>query len=84
VIFFRLTEDFLIPSEVDKSSLQLLNQAGRPVAKVRNIINSYGLALARVEEALASTEIKLGEHPIQLEKPSWWPTEGVTEERQEK
>lgn len=70
-------DDAEISEEVEISSLQLLNQSAKPIAKVRNIVNSYGLALTRIQEAMGSSEIKLGRHLVELKIPTWWPVGSV-------
>jgi hypothetical protein len=60
----------------DVQSLQILNEKNRPIGKVRGLDGNIGIALFRVEEAIASTTLKLNEVTLSvISKPQWWPVE---------
>jgi len=60
---------------VDPFDLPIENEQGQNVGKLRGYCNGIGLALIRIEPALAATKCQLstGEEVIPY-KPFWWPT----------
>lgn len=51
------------------------NEDNQSVGKVRNVIGKHGLALLRIEPAMAAKQLTLNENKCQTARPSWWPVE---------
>lgn len=56
-------------------SVDIKNQDGQVVGKARNVIETHGLGLLRMEQALASGQLHLNENRCRTERPTWWPIE---------
>lgn len=55
--------------------VDLKNEEGQALGKVRNVIGQHGLGLLRIEQVLAAKQLNLNENLCRTEKPSWWPIE---------
>ena len=60
----------------------ILNQAGRPVGKIRQTQGRYGLALIRLKEAFAAESLSCASVPVTVWKPVWWPQEKAADNLQ--
>lgn len=72
----------VMPISIDAKSRVPLNEDvksgdGKSVGKVRGVDGSYGIALMRIEQALAAKELKVGTSIITTGKPLWWPQEAI-------
>jgi transferase CAF17, mitochondrial len=55
--------------------VEIRNEEGTSLGKVRNVIGKYGLGLVRIEPAMNAKEINFNENKLKTEKPFWWPKE---------
>lgn len=51
------------------------NESGISVGKIRNIIDKTGLGLMRIDPALAAKELNFNSNIVKTRKPEWWPVE---------
>lgn len=74
----------LMPLIFDKSisfkkdsddSVDVKNENGTSVGKIRNIVDNIGLGLMRIEPALAAKELNFNSNVVKTMKPDWWPVE---------
>ncbi|KAK7072809.1 Iron-sulfur clusters incorporation protein [Halocaridina rubra] len=59
--------------------VNVLNEKGKAVGKVRGICGQVGIGLMRIEECLAAHELKAEGFTVQTYKPAWWPYEASKE-----
>jgi transferase CAF17, mitochondrial len=55
--------------------LEVVNEEKKSVGKLRNAVESCGLGLIRIDQALAAKELFVNENKCKVEKPFWWPIE---------
>lgn len=72
----------LMPLEFDKpitfkldEPVDVKDEEGKAVGKVRNVIGKTGLGLLRIEQVLAAKQLNLNENLCRTAKPTWWPVE---------
>jgi folate-binding protein YgfZ len=59
-------------------SVDVSNEEKKSVGKLRGVSDVYGLALMRVDPALAAKELSYNENKCTIENPFWWPTQAVS------
>lgn len=62
--------------EGEIKSLEIVNEKEKSVGKVRGLEGQFGIALIRVEEALAASTLTLKSQPqiiVKVSRPNWWP-----------
>jgi transferase CAF17, mitochondrial len=76
-----VTRKRLMPLELaspivgDPVGLDITNELGKSIGKLRNTTNNHGLALLRIEPAMESAEILINNIKCKTSKPFWWPQE---------
>lgn len=62
---------------IKEENLEIKNEKGQNLGKLRGYCNGYGLALLRIEPSLASKELIIANttHKVTTHKPKWWPTD---------
>lgn len=71
-----LTFNETLPNLTDLHSVDVLNETGQSVGKMRGYCNGIGLGLIRIEPALAATKRTVNGIECDVQKPFWWPTGG--------
>lgn len=51
----------------------ITNETGQTIGKLKGIRNRHAIGSLKVDQALASKHLKIGEHIASTQRPSWWP-----------
>lgn len=62
-----------LPELTDLHSVDVLNEAGQSVGKMRGYCNGIGLGLLRIEPVLAASTRTVNGIVCDTQKPAWWP-----------
>lgn len=62
-----------LPTLTDLHSVDVFNETGQSVGKMRGYCNGVGLGLLRIEPALAATKLTVNGINCDTQKPLWWP-----------
>lgn len=66
-----------LPNSKDITQLEpdapVLNEAGKPVGKLRRMEGNYGLGLLRLKETFSAGSLTCAGLPVTTWKPDWWP-----------
>lgn len=62
-----------LPHLLDPQSIEITNESEQSVGKLRGYCNGHGLALLRIEPALAATKLFANGIECTTQRPSWWP-----------
>lgn len=68
-----LTFSCPLPQLIDPQSIDIVNESEQSVGKLRGYCNGHGLALLRIEPALAASKLFVNGIECHTQKPSWWP-----------
>jgi len=62
-----------LPNNQPDSDESVLNEAGKPVGKLRRLVGNYGLGLLRLQETFSASSLTCAGLPVTTWKPDWWP-----------
>jgi len=65
--------DLDVSLEAGDDELSVKNEAGKAVGKLRRTQGEVGLGLMRLKESFAATKLVVGDVPVTVMKPNWWP-----------
>lgn len=67
----------IVLNEKSKDDLQydtpITNETGQLIGKLKGIRNRHAIGSLKVEQALSSKYLKIGEHTAITKRPPWWP-----------
>ncbi|XP_063704509.1 putative transferase CAF17 homolog, mitochondrial [Culicoides brevitarsis] len=68
-----LTFKTTLPNLLEPQTIDILNESEQNVGKLRGYCNGNGLALLRIEPALAAKKLFANGIEVETRKPAWWP-----------
>ena len=75
--FLKITKE---EDLVKDATIWAENETGRTnLGKFKAHSGTFGIGLVRIKEALEAKSLNLGENPIEVVKPHWWPVEAPKE-----